>query len=200
MPNHSKKPVFPVFPPSLTTNEQTGIVSINLQKSYQYHDIGIGFSPEMHTILGFECYKSNGNYYLNYRPNVFDYDQDTNEPDIFNSITYHQAYSTTERFHNVSKLEVASTSLNIVEEQHSDETTSDVITSFSPNFGGSPSIFLYDTDASIIPWRNYRLQSNTNLDKIDVAVFVRRETGEREILQISPEEYFTCLLLLVKTR
>jgi hypothetical protein len=183
----------PSAPPTLSKDEQTGILSINYQESYHYNNMIIGFSPRLNALLGFNTKydKPTETFHLKYEPTLF-----SNERVAI--VVQKQEHATVERWTDIVKLEIVSNSLQTDPEANDDGTSSDVITAFSPVFTESPSIFVFDQVGGGPPWRTYSLLNSTPLSKIDISVYVRRKDKNREVLMLAPSEYFQCNLLLVK--
>ena len=184
---------FPNYPPTLSINEESGFLSLNVHELYLSRNINIGFTKKMSHMLGFDCKELwLGGYEMIEYPHI------NRSAGLDQIVVITQEYPTSDRISNIRDIQISSNSITTMNEMNEDDSTSDIITSFTPDTSQTISKLSYDTDAGNVPWRSYRLQGNNSMSTTDVRVFVRRTNGDREIHQLAPGESFDMSVLFSK--
>lgn len=102
---------------------------------------------------------------------------------------------TIEYMSNIKAITLSSQSLGTIGEKNSDDTDSNAIMSFAPNFDSEMGILQYDI--STAPLRFYEMAGN-NLVDLDLFVSISYFTGTRKIHTLAPNDSFIASLTFMR--
>jgi len=108
----------------------------------------------------------------------------------YNTLIFNQFSSTIYRLNNVTNIMVGAQSLGVVSEFYNDYYQQQIISDFIVNTENDMGELIFTTDASIMPYRRYRLQSDTPLTQMGFNIFVKYRNGSVVKLTLPPGTHF----------
>ena len=178
------------FAPTISFSDGTGYLSINYPEKFQANNTLLGFSPRLHTVLGFDSTFSptNNEYHLRFDHSVL-------SPPLDGLITRVMERASIETMSNITSINITSQSLLTLGELNSDKTISSTIASFNPDWSREPGEMQFDSTSLL---RRYPMLSNSELVKLDVGVEVMYTTGKSVLHTLAPGENFYASIVFVR--
>jgi len=109
----------------------------------------------------------------------------------YNTITFKQFNSSIYRLNNVSNILVTAQALGITAEFQNDNIQAQVIQDFVVNTENDMSDLIFSTDASVMPYRRYRLQSDLPLHQMSFTVYIKYKDGSLVKALLPPGTQFS---------
>ena len=98
------------------------------------------------------------------------------------------------RLNNVTNIMVGAQSVGVVSEFYNDYYQQQIIQDFIVNTENDMGELIFSTDASVMPYRRYRLQSDTQLTQMGFNIFVKYRNGSVVKLTLPPGTHFAMKL------
>ena len=108
---------------------------------------------------------------------------------MVNTLTLTQNESTVYRL-NVVNILVGAQSVGVISEFYNDYYQQQIIQDFAVNTESDLGQLIYSTDASVMPYRRYRLQSDAPLNQLGFIIYVQYQDGSIQRLTIPPGTRF----------
>lgn len=197
---------FPSSPPVFGINSSNKL-ELLYQQHYAVNNIKIAMSPKIYRMLSFtgstERFVSDFKIYEFIFPNL-----PLTHP-LYNSITpnsgqkttngystlsFSQFSSTVYRLNNVTNIVVTAQALGITAEFQNDYIQAQVIQDFVVNTENPMGDLIFSTDASVMPYRRYRLQSDLPLNQLSFTVYVKYKDGSLVKATLAPGCQFSMKL------
>ena len=189
-------PDLPSLPPVFNLNT-TGYLKLLYQQNYPFKNIKIELTPKLHRML---CLSSQSRRFLSDvdRFELIYPSLPLTHPMInlqsggylgtttngYNIITFQQFEKTSYRLVNIDKILVSANQLGVTSEFYNDYYQQQVIQDFVINKDSDLSELVYSTDASVKPYRRYRLNNETPVQNIGFQIFTQYIDGSVLKVQI----------------
>jgi len=171
-------------------------ISLNTSETFINSDIEIGFSPTIKAMIDFgesyHCKLTNGDYNFRFPAYINGSNPLSQQISILQFAPHISSLS------NISRLIVASPSLS-TQNDYVLSTFAIASTNQLADFTidldtDGVSDLVYSTDAGIIPWRRYQLQSGDPLSRLDLECVLEYSNGLTRDLVLPPNTTFICRL------
>jgi len=104
----------------------------------------------------------------------------------YNTLSFSQFNSTIYRLNNVSNILITAQALGITAEFQNDNIQAQVIQDFVVNTENDMGDLIFSTDASVVPYRRYRLQSDLPLHQMSFTVYIKYKDGSLVKATLAP--------------
>lgn len=192
----------PSQPPVFGINNSNKL-ELLYQQQYVVNNMKIAVSPKLYRMLAFtgstKRFSNDFNVYELLWPNLplvhplynsIGNNTGQKTTNGYNTLIFNQFSSTIYRLNNVTNIMVGAQSLGVVSEFYNDYYQQQIISDFIVNTENDMGELIFTTDASIMPYRRYRLQSDTPLTQMGFNIFVKYRNGSVVKLTLPPGTHF----------